>query len=1062
VARAGTHTRSEALQAADALLDRRANPQWSSMSWTTLRPLISSINQLLIGASPTLVAHLRQYWAQRMTPSVDLRVVDQSEADTFVLLGDPGEQDRSQYIVVPALRRVVEREQPAFGVICSDVIYPSGDVNDYVHGFYLPYGPVPPANAPAAVDGRTARGPSRLEQLPFFALPGNHDWHDGLSGFMQHFCGTGGLELRQLGWPQELSGIGPQWLEAVRRMLLRRPDRFREQPLWLGPPGTPHTESLDLDGFRALRGPRPRQPGSYFAIRLRDLTVVAIDTGIGLGKGESAIDSHQGYWLEQVSALPGPKLLLTGNPLLVNAERHTCAIDPPEPGWHGERPAHRSVNQIVDDPAFGYVAVIGGDIHNFQHYVVEQPMAPPRAGSRVVHHVVSGGGGAYMSATHPVRVVQQIRRAEAGGELPPVISATPPSEGRDSPRTPHAGDLPDTMAPTPVESLQHFTRLLLPRLWRLERALLTAVAGIAAGGVAAATAPDPGLFLIVSAAVLVAAAVARVSVPSQRLRRPAFPMGLYRAALVAVSFVIGVALASAVSWLDPAQASRTLVGWAWLTAAGALVGWLMRRTGWWRDPRWPQERLKPATVPLVAVAGVGSVASAAAFGWWAVPNRSVQTLPATVGGLPSDLLWLVPALVVTVIGLVAVLAFVRLRPSGPGGKVWGRWAPPVSYLVQLAAAVLVLTYTVFPHRPTLPWAVVCGVLVFPLTILAGLAIAAVLLRLACLPAGARSAQRWGEWGRFGQQGIGLAVVVLLGLQLLVSGDAGWAARIRPALLVPAALAVLVALVLVHLWRRRRVAEGSGEACGNGAILLGTAAAALVAAVSEIGFATTTTAATLLSTYRAQLGTQLTLITVVLMAFLIDALRRMSRGRHGYKVTSVLAVALLALLIWAIDQRLGWVLRSAVASLVVIMLVVITLSLVHLAYLGAYTLLRDRQAHRDGQELLTARQARQFLDWRVTPQDETKRLHGLAHHRAKIVFPSTDEPQGPIQRYVAEIFDSDAPPFVKNFLLLRTGQGRLTIQVFVVRGTSTIEADARPMMEIVVPLSAGPGMTAPAD
>jgi hypothetical protein len=42
------------------------------------------------------------------------------------------------------------------------------------------------------------------------------------------------------------------------------------------------------------------------------------------------------------------------------------------------------------------VAVIGGDIHNFQRYPVRQ------SGGRVVQHIISGAGGAYTKATHKI------------------------------------------------------------------------------------------------------------------------------------------------------------------------------------------------------------------------------------------------------------------------------------------------------------------------------------------------------------------------------------------------------------------------------------------------------------------------------------------------------------------------------------------------------------------------------------------------------------------------------------------------------------------------------------
>ena len=54
-------------------------------------------------------------------------------------------------------------------VICSDVVYPDGDVNEYLNKFFRPY---------------------KDYTKPIYALPGNHDWYDGLNGFMIHFCGA--------------------------------------------------------------------------------------------------------------------------------------------------------------------------------------------------------------------------------------------------------------------------------------------------------------------------------------------------------------------------------------------------------------------------------------------------------------------------------------------------------------------------------------------------------------------------------------------------------------------------------------------------------------------------------------------------------------------------------------------------------------------------------------------------------------------------------------------------------------------------------------------------------
>ncbi len=81
--------------------------------------------------------------------------------------------------------------------------------------------------------------------------------------------------------------------------------------------------------------------------------------------------------------------------MLVNGEWRSCRIawdTPTEPGT----PA--TVNEIVADQQYGYVAAIGGDVHNFQYY--NTVVGDPDLGHRV-RYLVSGGGGAYVSATHP-------------------------------------------------------------------------------------------------------------------------------------------------------------------------------------------------------------------------------------------------------------------------------------------------------------------------------------------------------------------------------------------------------------------------------------------------------------------------------------------------------------------------------------------------------------------------------------------------------------------------------------------------------------------------------------
>lgn len=274
-------------------------------------------------------------------------VVDRGDGDfSCLLLGDTGEGDASQYAVVPGL--LAQADGVDFAVICSDVIYPTGDIGDYGERFYHPY---------------------RKLQLPIYALPGNHDWYDGLQGFMHHICGIddAGAEL----------DFGRGW----RRRLATR--------LWRRSPRPSDAELAAMASERSAPAQRLVQPGPYIAIDAGPLRLVTIDTGI-----EGTIDAGQAEWLRRVSfdAERRPKLLLTGKPLRVDGAVHPGAIAGSE----------QTVDDVVRHPDANYVAAIGGDIHNYQRYPVAL------ADGRTLQYVVAGGGGAFMHATHQIPNVDAV------------------------------------------------------------------------------------------------------------------------------------------------------------------------------------------------------------------------------------------------------------------------------------------------------------------------------------------------------------------------------------------------------------------------------------------------------------------------------------------------------------------------------------------------------------------------------------------------------------------------------------------------------------------------------
>ena len=314
----------------------------TQFSWISPKPLWESRNDRIARWIGDSTDEERQRWveAQRrkgIDPSFTVDSFADRDELSFFVLGDPGEGDDSQYHVLGPLEAT--KEGIAFTYILSDVIYPAGDISDYWDKFFWPYQKLPG---------------------PIYAIPGNHDWYDGLHGFMIQLCDAD-PDLRP---PARKDGN--RWKRALLDISWREPSEAKQE---------------ELEEMRSLRPDPSNQPAPYFAVDLKELLLVGIDTGI-----RGVIDAEQGEWLRAVSKIPKDKILMTGKPMVVDAHRKTTAIS----GTSG------TVNEIVDDPAHRYIAVIGGDIHNYQRYPVELE------DGRIVQHIVSGAAGAYTKATHKI------------------------------------------------------------------------------------------------------------------------------------------------------------------------------------------------------------------------------------------------------------------------------------------------------------------------------------------------------------------------------------------------------------------------------------------------------------------------------------------------------------------------------------------------------------------------------------------------------------------------------------------------------------------------------------
>ncbi|WP_037679693.1 metallophosphoesterase [Streptomyces griseus] len=315
-------------------------PRVEKLSWLNPKTLWVARNGVLASWFGDPTGRIRARWvAQRQAAGASAeKVIRRDTGDTFsfMVIGDTGEGDDSQYAVVPGFLKIGRGTD--FAVLASDVIYPVGSADDYGTKFFRPYQDYP---------------------APIYAIPGNHDWYEDLGAFMRVFCD----DAPPLPPEPRARPLSRAWL---RSLLWHRPQT---------------TDGQHLDEARRLRsaaGQRAVQPGPYWAIDAGPVRIIGIDTGL-LG----TLDAEQGAWLREVSTGPRPKVLITGSPLYVDGEHHPCPID-----------GGGTVDEIVRDPEHHFVAAIGGDIHNYQRYPVKLD------GGRILQYVVSGGGGAFMHATH--------------------------------------------------------------------------------------------------------------------------------------------------------------------------------------------------------------------------------------------------------------------------------------------------------------------------------------------------------------------------------------------------------------------------------------------------------------------------------------------------------------------------------------------------------------------------------------------------------------------------------------------------------------------------------------
>ena len=944
--------------------------KWNSLSWITARTLVDSVNDVLGKGTQGLVENLRAYWTKKDVPLT----IPAERVSRFLVIGDTGEQDPSQYVVAPALARAArgrsDREQAGFVLVLSDVIYPSGNVNDYVDGFYKPYrsNRVPGLNAPMDVRD----GFALPENVPVYAIPGNHDWYDGLYGFAHQFLYAAEQPPT---WPSDLLapsfddelGLGQRIRDRFGRIMWRtpsEPDDTTAPARWgePAPNGDPAVES-------------ELQPAPYFLIETEHLRLVCIDTGI-----DGSVDQAQMDWLTSLGD-GKPKILMTGKPLVVNGGVRECSV----PGESGKVPD--PVYRVVADPAQGFVATVGGDTHNFQLY--EPPKDEQTGLRRGLWHIVTGGGGAYTHATHPIRTAVPDPRVE---------TSFPPTQAK--------------LFPQSHESLAFFAQQLVPSIWRLMLSAVFFGAGLALGTWFAnggwgrwtlypsGPAVGPGGAAVVAMTVLMMVHL----LP----RRPGRTRFWWRLLFRLDALVAGVLATLFLHQVLPDGDDAEAMLWLYATCTlwVCLNAWVLRVSRWWNPvdkaaSRWRDLAFLLAVAALAAMAAIPAmldVGSAEPPGWeiWPLVAALVAYLVVMGKG------WLHDRNVGNALGEDAARWLNR--------SVW--WATGAQAAVVAGEMLRVMSDHDLPGL--LFWSGLLGLL--PLVAIAGVIVWLVLIpdrRTRDIDDLLRRRSSWlgyRAWVRGAILAAPPAVMVLWALAAHLVGlpsvrewiGAAPAAVLRAAFGLPALLVAAAVWLSISDWMRRDHPSWHRRLTVIGLLIAGT------------------------------------LLLGAAVPGLLDVTGAVPSGITDWLRTSWPAVAVGAALFTTIAVAFS-ILLAHLVFLGAYSLFVDPKAWFDGPYRegpGAY---KDFISEEDAKKIIKAERDRVGAE-----PAAVKGVGWWAKRRSYIAFPGLNPPFGPIQRFVSEIYSLDEPPFFKHFLEFQTsssdGFTDVVVKIHRVRGYATLDSD----------------------
>ncbi len=283
---------------------------------------------------------------------------------SFLVLGDTGEGGAAQHSLRDQYLLLGQRPDVKFLVISSDVIYPSGALSDYEAKFYLPF-----------------KGFGR----PIYAIPGNHDWYDALEGFAANFLEADAAResmRARVVTDNRVTTTTEDRIEAMIRETARLRREFGVSTGW--------------------------QRGPFFEVQTERFALIAVDTGV-----LRRVDTDQWAWLKAALERSRGKctMAILGHPLYAGGRYQGGSEEPFAGEWlapdgpsevlgqrlEGKEAPFAALHQLLRE--HGVEVVLAGDTHYFECY---RESYEAGGAKRLMHHVVNGGGGAYLSIGTPL------------------------------------------------------------------------------------------------------------------------------------------------------------------------------------------------------------------------------------------------------------------------------------------------------------------------------------------------------------------------------------------------------------------------------------------------------------------------------------------------------------------------------------------------------------------------------------------------------------------------------------------------------------------------------------